>query len=152
MECPFCVKSVLDAVFSESKNFIAVYNLAPILPGHSLIVPKKHIESLLELTDEEINEMMIFSRKVTLLLLEAFHAEGFNWSVQENEVAGQSVLHLHMHIVPRIKGDMKSRGDWYPKIEDNERLILDSRKRKKLNKDEMNQIITKLREVFHYKG
>ena len=145
MKCPFCDKSVLKAAFAESKNFIAVYNLAPILPGHSLIVPKRHIESILVLTENEISEMMIFSRKVTSLLLKVFNAEAFDWSVQDQEAAGQTIPHLHMHIVPRFEGDLKNPGDWYPEIRGNNKELLDSFQRNKLSSDEMEQIISKLR-------
>lgn len=147
MKCPFCDNFFKEAVFAESKNFVAAYNLAPVLPGHTLIVPKRHIESTLDLSDDHLSEMMIFSKKVTALLLKAFSADGFDWSVQDKEVAGQTISHMHLHIVPRIKGDLKNPGDWYPKISNNYKEILDSDQRKKLNKEEMKLIVGKLKEL-----
>lgn len=145
MTCPFCELSIQDSVFARSQNFMAVYNLAPILPGHSLIIPKKHNQSVLELNQDELIEMTLFARNVTTLLLKAFKAEAFNWSVQDREAAGQTLVHLHMHIVLRYHGDMPEPGDWYPKIRHNFNEILDSVSRDKLSQQEMNQIVNRLR-------
>ena len=54
MNCPFCHTSIADAVFARSDNFLAVYNIAPIFPGHSLIIPRKHIESVMGLDEEKL--------------------------------------------------------------------------------------------------
>jgi len=152
MKCPFCESSIEEAVFAESQNFLAVYNLAPILPGHSLIITKRHLDSVLKLTDHELSEMAAFSRKITVLLLKTFHADAFDWSLQENEAAGQTIPHLHMHIVLRFQGDFKNPGDWYPKIKNNCNGFLDSDKRKRLSRTEMKQIVTKLRKEFDAMG
>ncbi|MGD2035663.1 MAG: HIT family protein [Bacteroidales bacterium] len=145
MECPFCEDSVIKAVFAESQNFMAVYNLAPVLPGHSIVIPKDHLTSILDLPDNMLSEMMAFSRKVTMLLLKVFDAEAFDWSVQDKEAAGQTVAHLHMHIVPRTDGDLKSPGDWYPEIRKSSKEFLDSGRRQKLSDDELERIVQKLR-------
>ncbi|MBN2524160.1 MAG: HIT family protein [Bacteroidales bacterium] len=145
MKCPFCESSIEEAVFAESKNFLAVYNLAPILPGHSLIIPKQHLDSVLRLSNDELSELAAFSRKITILLLKAFHADAFDWSLQENEAAGQTIPHLHMHIVLRFQGDFQDPGDWYPKIRNNCNDVLDSDKRKRLSRNEMKKIVARLR-------
>ncbi len=145
MTCPFCNPMVEGAIFAHSEKFLAIYNIAPILPGHSLVIPKRHLQSIMELNDSELSEMIIFTKKVTDLLLTAFSAEAFNWSLQEKEFAGQSVAHLHLHIVPRYKDDLPKPGDWYPKLKTNHEKILDSETRQKLSYDEMEQIINRLR-------
>jgi bis(5'-adenosyl)-triphosphatase len=152
MKCPFCQPGISSFVFARSGPFMAVYNIAPVFPGHSLIIPEKHIHSLMELTDNEITAMMLFSRKITALLLRVFNAGAFDWSVQEGEVAGQSLEHLHLHIVPRFPGDLPNPGDWYPEIQNNFDKILDSASRPRLNKEEMNRIIKKLREQAREEG
>ncbi len=149
MKCPFCYPYVSDVVFVQSENFKALYNIAPIFPGHSLIVPDRHIASILDLGDKELFELILFSRRVTSVLIKVFGADGFNWSLQDKKSAGQTISHLHMHIVPRIKGDSNNPGNWYPKIESNYQEILDSDKRKKLKPEEMKQIISKLRDAFN---
>lgn len=145
MTCPFCNSSVDDTIFANSEHFLAIYNHAPILPGHTLVIPREHICSILELSDPELSEMMVFTKDVTNLLLTAFKVDAFNWSVQEKEAAGQSVAHLHLHIVPRYPGDLPEPGDWYPKIKNNYKELLDSENRKKLTHDEMQRIVTRLR-------
>lgn len=147
MLCPFCNTRIKSTVFASSEKYMAIYNTAPILPGHSLIIPRKHICSVMELNDSELSEMMIFTRNVTDLLLTAFNAEAFNWSIQEKEVAGQSVTHLHLHIVPRYPGDLPEPGDWYPKIKNNFKEVLDSANREKLSQNEIQQIINRLRQL-----
>jgi len=141
--CPFCTKRKEEA-FLSSENFVAIYNIAPVLPGHSLIIPKKHIESLFELTEEEAGEFMQLGRKVAKLLSHVFHTDAFDWAVQEKEAAGQSVPHLHMHVVPRKIGDLPNPGDWYQEIEKAEAHI-DSANRKKLKPEEMAQIVERLK-------
>ena len=145
MSCPFCEDKIKESVFAESDNFRAIYNLAPILPGHSLIIPKKHVISLLDLSDLGLSEMIIFAKETTQILLEAFNSVSFNWSVQDSEAAGQTVAHLHMHIVPRYTDDLPDPGDWYPKINNNLNEILDSDSRDKLSQDQLEKIVAKLK-------
>jgi bis(5'-adenosyl)-triphosphatase len=145
MDCPFCADEIKNSVFAESKNFLAIYNIAPILPGHSLILPKRHLTSVMELSDTIFSEMMLFSKNITGILLEVMHSDSFNWSVQDNYAAGQTVSHLHLHIVPRQKGDLNDPGDWYAKINDNFKEILDSKHRSKLSHKQMNEIVLRLR-------
>jgi bis(5'-adenosyl)-triphosphatase len=143
--CPFCSQEILNSVFAKTINFYAIYNIAPVFPGHSLIIPKKHIESVLNLSEEQLVEMTLFSVKVTRLLLNVFKTDGFNWSVQDNETAGQTIAHVHFHIVPRIENDLKIPGDWYPMIQNNAGEILDSIFRDKLDNKQMDEIVTHLR-------
>lgn len=147
MNCPFCDPLIEHAVFAQSENFLAIYSIAPILPGHSLIIPKKHRQSVMEFNDSELTQMIVFTRNVTDLLLHAFKAESFNWSLQDMEAAGQTIAHLHLHVVPRYPGDLPDPGDWYPKIKNNYKEVLDSQNRKKLSEDEMVRIINRLREL-----
>jgi len=142
--CPFCSQKIMDAKFSESENFLAIYNLAPILPGHSLIIPRRHVESLMELDDEELYEMMMFSRDTTRVLLELFKSSGFDWTIQEGEDAGQSVPHLHLHLIPRKSNDLSQPGDWYPLLRESEAEVIDIAPRPHLTTDEMKMIVSRI--------
>ncbi len=115
-DCPFCADAVADIAFLESPRFRAIVNAAPVLPGHSLVIPQRHIESLLALSDEEVAEMVNLSRRAAGLLTRVYGAEGFDWTIQESEAAGQSVPHLHLHLIPRRKGDLPDPGDWYHRL------------------------------------
>ena len=145
MYCPFCDKGESES-FLRSANFLAIYNIAPVLPGHSLVIPKRHIESLFELTEDEVAEFMILGRKVATLLKKAVDTDAFDWAIQEKEEAGQSVPHLHMHVVPRKIGDLPKPGDWYQELEKSEQHI-DSPNRKRLKPEEMMKIVQQLREL-----
>ena len=145
MICPFCIPEFQISVFARTHGFLAVYNIAPIVPGHSLIVPEKHIQSIMELDEGALSGMMIFSRRVSSLLKKVFKAEAFNWSLQEGTAAGQTVEHLHMHIVLRFPGDMPDPGDWYPEIRKNYSAVLDSASRPRLISTEMESIVKELR-------
>ncbi|MBN1598128.1 MAG: HIT family protein [Bacteroidales bacterium] len=149
MTCPFCAPEIKNSVFASTDNFLAIYNIAPIFPGHSLIIPRKHLVSMLDLEKKDYAEMMQLASDVTQLLKKVFKADGFNWSIQEGTSAGQSIEHLHLHIVPRITGDSKRPGDWYPKIESNEGHLLDSESREQITPEEMERIVDKLKEFNH---
>ena len=146
--CPFCSSNINHARFHESENFLAIYNIAPILPGHSLIIPKWHVESLLELDDEKLYELMMFSRDTTKILLSVFKSSGFDWTIQEGEEAGQSIPHLHLHLIPRRQNDLSQPGDWYPLVKESEAEIIDSEARPRLSANEMKVIVSKIREFI----
>lgn len=141
-KCPFCQKSTQE-YFMENQAFAAIYNIAPILPGHSLIIPKRHVESLFELSNEELSNFMKLGRDVAFLLSKVLDTDAFDWAIQEKEAAGQSVPHLHMHVVPRKIGDLKHPGDWYQEVEKSERID-DPRKRlTKLQLQEITEVLRK---------
>ena len=146
-DCPFCNSGIQDFTFFENEKFIAIYNIAPILPGHTLVIPKKHITDFFKLTDEELFEFIKFSRSVIKILSKAFNTEAFNWTLQEKEEAGQSIAHMHIHIIPRKPEDLPHPGDWYPKLKYNINNILDSHKRERLNPDQLNVIVRNLKRI-----
>ena len=138
VECPFCAASPADISFMDSPRFRAIVNVAPFLPGHSLIIPKRHVESLLALSDEEVAEMVNLSRKAVARLTQVYASDGFDWTIQESEAAGQSVPHLHLHLIPRTRDDLPDPGDWYPRL-------IDDRNRVRLSHDEMKRLAQRLR-------
>ena len=145
--CPFCSTNIRETVFAESENFRAIYNIAPILPGHSLIIPKHHLQSLMDLSESELCEMMIFGRNVVRILLSAFGVAAFNWTIQEGEEAGQTVPHLHMHLIPRESNDLPRPGDWYPLLRESQSAVIDSDSRPQLTPHEMKEVVTRIRHV-----
>lgn len=145
--CPFCSEDISEIAFMESQNFWVVYNHAPILPGHSLVIPKNHIESLLELDEQELFEFVQLSTKAAKLILKVFKADSFNWTVQEKPAAGQTIPHLHLHIFPRHENDLPSPGDWYPILKENEESqYIDSNKRQRLTRSELIEIVIQIRD------
>jgi bis(5'-adenosyl)-triphosphatase len=145
--CPFCDPSVKASVFFKKKDFLAIYNIAPVLPGHSLIIPVKHYSGILELSKQELLEFFETARITVRILMKAFNTDSFDWSIQEKPEAGQTIEHLHLHIVPRLKGDLKNPGAWYPLIQQNDSDIIDSFNRPRLNSEAMKHIVRELKLV-----
>lgn len=126
---------------------MAIYNIAPALPGHSLIIPKMHFTSLMDLNSGELFEFFDTARFALRILMKAFNTDAFDFSIQEKPEAGQTIEHLHLHIVPRMKGDLKHPGDWYPLVHHNDEVIIDSIHRKRLNQQAMDQIVIELKSI-----
>ena len=143
--CPFCSPGIKENTFYECSNFLAIYNVAPILPGHSLVIPKLHITSFMDLTEVELFEFISFSRKTIQILSLAFETTAFNWTIQEKEEAGQTIAHMHIHIIPRLPRDLPNPGDWYTKLKHNIESVIDSDLRPKLTSSELKSIILRLR-------
>lgn len=144
-DCPFCSPLIRDHIFIETSGMMAVYNIAPILPGHSMAIPKSHVESIYDLSKEDLEEFFSFSRKVTKLLITFFNSEGFDWSLQESDAAGQSIAHVHLHIIPRKSGDLKHPGDWFSILEKNRRDMIDNPLRQAISNKEVLEMVSSLK-------
>lgn len=145
-ECPFCDPEIARSEFAGTADFAAVYNIAPVLPGHTLIIPRQHLTGLYELPQDEFCTYWSFAQKVTSFLLEVFDTDAFNWTIQEREAAGQTVPHLHLHLIPRKQGDLPRPGDWYPRLRDtqDENGEIDSEDREHLSIEERARVATEL--------
>jgi diadenosine tetraphosphate (Ap4A) HIT family hydrolase len=117
------------------------------LPGHSLVLPRAHVQSLLDLADSDLAALVVFARRVTRLLARAFAADGFDWTIQEGRSAGQSVPHLHLHVIPRHSGDLPDPGDWYPALIANEAAAIDIAARPRLTPAEHARVTERLRDL-----
>jgi diadenosine tetraphosphate (Ap4A) HIT family hydrolase len=78
----------------------------PISPGHTLIIPKRHIGSFFDLSPDEREDLMSLVSNAKAELATEFKPDGFNIGINDGPVAGQTVPHLHIHLIPRYKGDM----------------------------------------------
>ena len=145
--CPFCDASVYASVFYSHAGMLAIYNIAPVLPGHSLVIPVKHYTSIMELSNQELFDFFETARTTVRILMKAFNTDSFDWSIQEKPEAGQTVDHLHLHIVPRLKDDLKHPGDWYPLLQQNDPAIMDSFNRPRLHSESVITIINELKQV-----
>jgi bis(5'-adenosyl)-triphosphatase len=102
---PFCSAEMLDEVFLETEHFFAVPNLHPVLPGHTLVIPRRHVIGITELSGEEMADLRDILSRLLPVLLKAHGADSYNLSINNGEAAGMSVKHLHVHVVPRHKAD-----------------------------------------------
>ena len=107
-DCIFCNKTNCK-VISSTKNFFIIRDTAyPVTKHHTLIITNRHVADFLDLTKEEMNELdeILKKQKVQLKNLDE-EISGFNVGVNIGKDAGQSIMHCHLHIIPRRKGDVK---------------------------------------------
>ncbi len=107
-ECIFCkiAKGEIPSErILETENFFAIKDANPKVKGHALVIPKKHYGTLLDVPSSLLGEFFETAKQLALKLLEKEKAEGFNVVVNNYEVAGQLVPHVHIHILPRKKDD-----------------------------------------------
>ncbi len=141
MNCDFCNRQEMKSrSFIETKNEYCIYSNIPLVEGHSLVIPKKHVISIRGLSDNDIATLFKTVRIVAKKLNKIYKAEGMNFAFNEGAVAGQRIPHLHIHILPRKKDDMK--------IDPRNLFYREERKRKKLNNDQMNEIVGSLKKKF----
>lgn len=89
----------------ENELAFAFPSKMPIVPGHTLICPKSYVSKIDDLSDDELHAILLLQKKLKQAMIKAFDAEGFNYAWNEGKIAGQSVNHLHLHMLPRKKGD-----------------------------------------------
>jgi diadenosine tetraphosphate (Ap4A) HIT family hydrolase len=90
----------------ENDVVVAFLDIAPMNPGHTLVVPRQHVQAFTDLTPVEPARLTSAGQQVALALKAVFpDYEGFTFSIAEGEVAGQEVPHTHLHVIPRYKGD-----------------------------------------------
>ncbi|MDO8350115.1 MAG: HIT family protein [Gallionella sp.] len=78
----------------------------PTSPGHTLVIPRRHVASFFELTAEEVAACMRLIQEEKRLIAEEFSPDGYNIGVNVGSAAGQSIYHVHIHIIPRYQGDV----------------------------------------------
>ncbi len=79
-----------------------------VSPGHTLVIPRRHVASFFELSPEEINACMELIKQERKLLDKEFSPDGYNIGVNIGAAAGQSIFHVHIHVIPRYKGDVEN--------------------------------------------
>lgn len=104
--CAFCTQPEIQERTIVKNDFVFAFPTnIPITPGHTLIALIRHASSFDDLTKEEVQALFSMRKRIADALRKSFRAEGFHFVWNEGAVAGQSVSHLHLHIVPRKKGD-----------------------------------------------
>ncbi len=105
MLCSFCNLDKSRIILAND-HAIAIYDGFSISPGHSLVAPRRHISSFFEATKEEQAAMLELLDKLRQLLLKDRIIDGFNIGINDGIAAGQTVMHPHIHLIPRYAGDM----------------------------------------------
>ena len=106
--CIFCKIAngeIPSATLYEDEDFRVILDLGPASKGHSLILPKSHAANIYELSDETAAKAMVLAKKMATKLRDGLNCDAFNIVQNNGEIAGQTVFHFHMHLIPRYEGD-----------------------------------------------
>jgi diadenosine tetraphosphate (Ap4A) HIT family hydrolase len=105
--CPFCGRiAARDRLALEHPHAVAFEDAYPLNPGHMLIVSRRHVERLADLTDEELTALWRLVPHVREWIERSHRPDGYNIGLNDGPAAGQTVPHLHLHVIPRFRGDV----------------------------------------------
>ena len=102
--CPFCPPKEREIIASHALA-VAVTDSFPLTKGHSLIVPRRHVASFFELTSDERLAMLGLLDEAKAALDRQHAPDGYNIGINDGTAAGQTVMHVHVHLIPRYRGD-----------------------------------------------
>lgn len=123
-DCIFCkiaAGEIPSATVYEDDDFRAILDLGPAAKGHTLVIPKSHSDNLLSVDPDTAAKALKVISKTANAIKEALGCDGINVVQNNGEAAGQTVMHLHFHIIPRYKNDSVNIG-WQPMKPSNEEL------------------------------
>lgn len=107
-DCIFCKLANGDIPSNsiyEDEDFNVILDAAPAAKGHAIIIPKTHATNLFELPEDCAAKIMVVAKKCGKALMDTFECDGLNVLQNNGEAAGQTVFHLHVHLIPRFKDD-----------------------------------------------
>ncbi len=107
MECIFC-SYPKENYIAENELAFAVFDKFPVNEGHILVIPKRHFENYFDASKEEIIAIFELTNECREILEEEYNPDGYNIGVNVNYAGGQTIMHLHQHIIPRYEGDVEN--------------------------------------------
>ena len=102
--CPFC-QLPTSRIVEENAHAVLILDGYPVSPGHSLVIPKRHVGSFFEVTEIERAALLALLDRAKELAAEQHRPDGYNIGINDGAAAGQTVPHLHIHLIPRYGGD-----------------------------------------------
>lgn len=102
--CPFC-RLPRERILHEADTALALHDGYPVSPGHTLVIPRRHVASFFEITDAECADLMSLLAAARDDIDRQFRPAGYNIGINDGAAAGQTVQHLHIHLIPRYEGD-----------------------------------------------
>lgn len=107
-DCLFCkiIKKEIPSQFVyENETSVAMLDVSPRAPGHTIVLPRSHAKHILELSEAAIGPIFLTVRRITAAILLALTPDGFTIGINHGQAAGQAIAHLHIHIIPRWHND-----------------------------------------------
>ena len=111
--CKIAAGEIPSKTLYEDEQFRVILDLGPAAKGHALILPKEHYAKIYEIPDEVAASAMKLAKKMAGVITEKLNCDGFNIVQNNGVVAGQTVFHFHMHLIPRYEDDGQTIG-WTP--------------------------------------
>lgn len=129
VECDFCQREQFgERIYYETDLFYWILGRSPIRPGHTIVIPKRHIANFEELSAVELSELHKDTQRWIPKLLQIYKAVGYNMVINVSAAAGQTVPHLHIHIIPRTKDEVgkidEVRKAYYHSLPEDQRIRL----------------------------
>lgn len=103
--CKIASGEIPSNTIYEDDSFRVILDNGPATKGHALVLPKEHYANLFEIPDEVLSGAAVVAKKVSLTMKEKLACDGLNLVQNNGETAGQTVMHFHLHIIPRYKDD-----------------------------------------------
>jgi histidine triad (HIT) family protein len=116
-DCIFCkivAKEIPATVVYEDEEVLVFMDIGPIIKGHALVISKQHYETAIETPDSVISQLHVVAKRIATVQLNALGADGVNIMQNNGAASGQEVPHIHVHVIPRFKGD-GHHWNWNPK-------------------------------------
>ncbi|SCV72524.1 BQ2448_4061 [Microbotryum intermedium] len=113
----FASFSITNQIFYQSSLSLALVNLKPLVPGHVLVIPKRVVPRFGDLTPDETTDLFLSVQQVAKVIEKAYKAQSMNIAVQDGALAGQSVPHVHVHLIPRRKHDFEPMDEVYTALD-----------------------------------
>lgn len=103
--CPFCTTN--RERIAQNDLAFAMYDGFPVNRGHALIIPKRHVANFFELNTEERTACFNLLSEIQSIVASAYRPDGYNVGINVNEAGGQTIFHVHIHLIPRYFGDVE---------------------------------------------
>ena len=107
-DCPFCKisrREIQVMAVDTNDGALAFLDINPVAPGHTLVIPKKHAATLLDMDDEAVKSLFSLVKGVAGKIKAGLECDGFSIGINHGQAAGQAVPHVHVHVIPRFKDD-----------------------------------------------
>lgn len=108
--CLFCDKDNKEKhrIIEENKYAYARWDNMPVSNGHAEVIPKRHVESFFDLTNDEVLALYQLAKVTRIKIAELYSPDAFNLGINDGEAAGRTIHHMHLHLIPRYIGDVEN--------------------------------------------